>query len=124
MEWNYGSTYQLSEHPSSVTYALVLSIKESYLPTLKDKLRKMVPDYIIEPDYNPTESNVNEVEEFGYETSRILRTITFRDTAERMKHKPWLKVALFTLTWLWVVKGEMVVLGDDEEIDIVENKGE
>jgi len=83
--WIY---YQSSEHPFSVTYALVLSIKESYLPTLKDELRKMVPNYIIEPGYNPTQSNVKEVEEFGYETARTLRTITFRDRAERMKHKP------------------------------------
>lgn len=84
----------------------------------------MVPDCIIEPDYNPTEPNVKEVEEFGYETARILRTITFRDRAERMKHKPWPKVAAFYSDLAMGSEGQMVVLDDDEEMNIVENKGE
>jgi hypothetical protein len=48
----------------------------------------MVPYCIIELDYDPIKLNVKEVEEFGYERARILRTIKFHDKAERMIREP------------------------------------
>jgi hypothetical protein len=93
-----------------------LLVRKSYLPTLKDKLHKMVPDCIIEPDYDPTKPNAKEVEEFGYKRARILRTATFCDRAERMI--PWPKAAAFYADLVMGGKGEMVILDEDEEMDI------
>ena len=63
------------------------------------------------------------MEEFGYETARILRTITFRDRAERIKHEPWPEAAAFYSDLAMGDGGEMVILDDKEkEMDILENK--
>lgn len=94
-----------------------LPVRKSYLPTLKDKLCKMVPDCIIESDYDPTEPNAKEVEEFGYERARILGTVRFRDRAERMMRESWPKAVAFYADLA------MAVLDDDEkEMDILENE--
>jgi hypothetical protein len=100
-----------------------LPVRKSYLLTLKDKLCKMVPDCIVEPDYDPTEPNAKEVEEFGYERARILRTVKFRDRAERMMRESWPKAAAFYTDLAIGGEKEMVVLDDDEkEMDILENE--
>jgi hypothetical protein len=87
-----------------------LPVRKSYLPTLKNKLRQVVPGCIIEPDYDPTEPNAKEVEEFGYERARILRTATFHDRAERMIREPWPKAAAFYADLAMGGEREMVIL--------------
>ena len=100
-----------------------LPVRKSYLPTLKNKLCKIVSDCIIEPDYDPTEPNANEVTEFGYERARILRTTSFRDRAKRMMRESWPKAAAFYADLTMSGEKEMVVLDDDEnEMDILENE--
>ena len=106
---------------------------KSYLPRLKDELSKIVPNYNIELDYNPTKPNVKEVEEFGYKIVKTLRTTTFYDKAERIKHESWPRAAAFYSKlaigsrgeMTTSSKGEMVILSNnEEEIDILYNKEE
>jgi hypothetical protein len=72
-----------------------LPVHKSYLPKLKDKLRELAPDCIIEPNYDPTEPNAKEVEEFGYEKARILRSLAFCSRAERLIHEAFPKAKAF-----------------------------
>jgi hypothetical protein len=68
---------------------------KTYLPTLKAKLGGIFPGCNIEPDYNPTQPNHQEVEMFGYNKAKALRTSTACDRADRMSSKAWPKAALF-----------------------------
>jgi hypothetical protein len=70
-------------------------VRKSYLATLKDKLREIVPDYIIDPDYDPTKPGAREVEEFGYKRATILNRDKFYDRAERITRKALPKAAAF-----------------------------
>ncbi|KAH7356445.1 hypothetical protein BKA65DRAFT_474262 [Rhexocercosporidium sp. MPI-PUGE-AT-0058] len=69
--------------------------KNRYLPKLEDKLRDIVTDCIIELEYDPTEPNSQEVEEFGDEVVRILGNVTFYKRVERMKREAWPKAVAF-----------------------------
>jgi hypothetical protein len=88
---------------------------------LKDKLRKINPRYIIEPDYNPIKPNIKEVEEFGYKKARILRSLTFRDRAERMIYKAFFKGAAFYRDLLVGNDREMDINDDEKDMDIFES---
>jgi hypothetical protein len=84
---------------------------------LKDKLREMIFDYIIDPDYNLIKPNVKEVEEFGYETARILSKDKFYDKAKRMIHKALPKAAAFYSELATGSGWEMDILGNEEQED-------
>ena len=100
-----------------------LPVHKSYLPTLKDKLREMVSDCIIDPDYDPTEPNAREVEEFGYETARILSKDKFQERAERMMREALPKAAAFYADLAMGGGWEMVILdNDEEEMDVLGNE--
>jgi hypothetical protein len=86
-----------------------LPVHKSYLPKLKDKLREMAPHCIIESNYDPTEPNAKEVKEFGYKKARILRSLTFRDRAERMIHEALPKGGAFY---------HDLIVGGDREMDV------
>jgi hypothetical protein len=72
-----------------------LPVRKSYLATLKDKLCEIVPDYIINPDYDPIKPGVREVEEFSYKRATILNRDKFHDRAERITRKALPKAAAF-----------------------------
>jgi hypothetical protein len=100
-----------------------LPVRKSYLPTLKDKLREMVSDCIIDPDYDPTKPNAREVEEFGYETARILSKDKFHDRAERMIHEAFPKAAAFYAELAMGGGWETAILDNDgNEMDILGNE--
>jgi hypothetical protein len=54
----------------------------------------MFPGYNIELN-DPTEPNVKEVKEFGYEIAKFLKVATLRDRAERMRNVAWPKAVAF-----------------------------
>jgi hypothetical protein len=96
-----------------------LPVRKSYLPKLKDKL----PDCIIDPDYDPTEPNAREVEEFGYEIVRILSKDKFHDRAKRMIYEAFPKAATFYAELAMSSGLEIAILDNDEnKMDILENK--
>lgn len=98
-------------------------MRKSYLLTLEDKLRGMVSDCIIDPDYNPTKPNAREMEEFGYETARILRKDKFHDRAKRMTHEAFPKAAAFYAKLAMGGGWEMAILDNNKnKIDILGNK--
>jgi hypothetical protein len=101
-----------------------LPVHKSYLPMLKDKLREMVSDCIIDPDYDPTEPNAREVEEFGYEMARILSKDKFQERAERMMREALPKAAAFYADLAMGGGWEMVILDNDEEEMVEEGTGE
>jgi len=70
-------------------------MRKSYLATLKDKLYKMVLNYIIDPDYNLTKPGARKVEEFGYKRATILNKDKFHDKVKRITRKALLKAAAF-----------------------------
>jgi hypothetical protein len=55
----------------------------------------MVPNYIINLDYNPTKPGVREVEEFGYKRAIILNRDKFYNRAECIIRKALPKAAAF-----------------------------
>jgi hypothetical protein len=94
-----------------------LAVHKSYLPKLKDKLRELAPHCIIEPNYDPIEPNAEEVEYFGYEKARILRSSAFRNRAERMIHEAFPKAGAFY--------HDLIVDGDRKmDVDDYEMEGE
>ncbi|PVH71140.1 hypothetical protein DL98DRAFT_597224 [Cadophora sp. DSE1049] len=99
-----------------------LAVSKRFLPTLKDMLHEMVPDCIIESDYDPTEPNAKEVEELGSERARILKTHIFHVRAERCMREFWPKAAAFYRDLVTGGEEEMVVLEIDEEMDIHGNE--
>jgi len=99
-----------------------LPVRKLYLQTFKDKLYKMVPNYIMEPDCDSTKPNVKEVEEFSYEKGRILRTALFRDMAECMMRESWPKAAASYADLGG--RREMVISDDNEKMEILKNKDE
>ena len=70
-------------------------MRKSYLATLKDKLYKMVLNYIIDPDYNFIKLGARKVKEFGYKRATILNKDKFYNKAKRITHKALLKAAAF-----------------------------
>jgi hypothetical protein len=98
-------------------------VRKSYLPTLKDKLREVVSDCIIDPDYDPTKPSAREVEEFGYVRARILKKDKFHDRAKRMIHEAFPKAAAFYAELAIGGGWEMAILDNDEnEMDILGNE--
>jgi len=104
-----------------------LAVRKSYLPMLKDKLREMVSDCIIDPDYDPTKPNAREVEKFGYEMARILSKNKFHDRAEHMICEAFPKAANFYAElamgggWETTMtdnnENEMDIIGSEEQED-------
>jgi hypothetical protein len=88
---------------------------------LKDKLCEIDPYYIIKPDYNPIKLNAKEVEEFGYEKARILRSLMFCDRAERIIYKAFSKGAAFYYDLLVGNNREIDVNDNEKDIDIFES---
>ncbi|KAH9222988.1 hypothetical protein DL95DRAFT_517915 [Leptodontidium sp. 2 PMI_412] len=72
-----------------------LPVRKSYLPRLKNMLHKMVPECITQAVSDTTEPTAKELEDFGYERARILRTMSFRNRAECMVSESWPKAAAF-----------------------------
>jgi hypothetical protein len=72
-----------------------LAVLKRYLPTLEAKLREIFPGCNLEPDYDPTQPNHQEVETLGYDLAKTLRTGTACDRADRMRNEAWSKAALF-----------------------------
>ncbi|KAH7370301.1 hypothetical protein BKA65DRAFT_561928 [Rhexocercosporidium sp. MPI-PUGE-AT-0058] len=96
-------------------------IYKSQMPALTDKLRKEVPDCVINPDYNPFEPDAREVKEFGYEGAKLLRTRRFRERAERMIH--WPKAAAFYGDLIRGCEKQVAAPDDDEkEMDMHRNE--
>ena len=62
---------------------------------LKDKFRKIVPDYIINPDYNSIKSGIREIKEFDYKRVIILNRNKFHDRTEYIIYKVLFKAAAF-----------------------------
>jgi hypothetical protein len=96
-----------------------LPVQKSYLPALTEKLCKVVPDCIIERDYDPTKPNTQEVQSCGYETARAQRTATFDDRVKRMIREAWPKAAAFYADLATTVGSEMNEWGKvvDESTD-------
>jgi hypothetical protein len=96
-----------------------LPVYKLYLLKLKDKLS----DYIVNPDYDPTEPNAREVEEFGYEIARILSKDKFHNRAKHMIYEAFPKAATFYAELVISSGLEMAILDNNKnKIDILENK--
>ena len=96
-------------------------MRKLYLLKLKDKLCKIDPRCIIEPDYNLIKLNAKEVKEFGYKKARILRSLTFCDKAKRIIYKAFLKRAAFYRDLLVSSNKEINVNDNKKDIDIFES---
>lgn len=99
-----------------------LVVSKRFLPVLTDMLHKMVPDCIVESNYDPTEPNAKDVEKFGPERARMVKTHLFRVRAEHCMRVFWPKAAAFYRDLVTGSGKEMVVPEIDEEIDIHGNE--
>jgi hypothetical protein len=84
----------------------------------------MVPNYIIESDYNPIKLNTKEIKEFDYKRIRILRTFTFCNRTKCIIYKLWFKTIAFYTNLVIDNKRETDILNNIKKINILENKKE
>ena len=82
-----------------------LPVLKTHLPALKPKLSETFPGCNIEPDYDPTQPNHQEVEMFGYDRAKALRTSTSCDRADRMRSQAWPKAVLYYAHLSKVLRG-------------------
>lgn len=70
-------------------------VLKSYYPILKDKLSKTLPGSIFDPNYDPIEPGVNDVEYYGYNTAKALYMYWFLGRAKRMIEDSWFIAAAY-----------------------------
>ena len=63
---------------------LLVAVSKRFLPTLTDMLYEMAPGCIVESNYDPTEPHAKDVEKFGPERARMVKTHLFRVRAEHL----------------------------------------